>query len=622
MSPTAILSNLRIRLAAIILLAMIPAFILIWTVTALERERALVDARVEATAFARLAANHNLQIVKTTENLMRWLAHFPEIGGGDPAACNARLKELFNDLTGYRGISIARPNGDVFCSTTALPTTPLNSANLPYFQQAIQKKGFAIGGFQIGRLSSKPLLSFGYPLLDNAGKVSAIIGVGLDVEQLNQAMALTQLPPYATLLILDNQGTVVVNYPAQAQSIGQNMAHTALIQAVLQNREAVEELDGLDGVKRLYAFTTSGDTKAPDFYVVVGLLPAHIYAGVNRTLGSSLFGLAVIGVAALLAAWISAEFMIIRRAKRIAGAAVRLRSGDLSARTGITHDSSELGELAHTFDAMAIALQQRAEENLHWIEATQQLNAQLEQRVLARTLQLQNSNTKLLESQSQLRKLSQQLIQVTEQERTRISREIHDQLGQSLTAIKMELRAAQKRIEPTQTIVAERLNAISGLADETIQTVRRIATGLRPGILDDFGLEAAVEWQLQEFENRVNIRCQLTTELDEGKLDSDMSTAAFRILQEALTNVMRHAQATAVEVTLKTDAEHFTLTVQDNGRGIQEDQQGAKSLGLLGMRERALQLGGTVETSGVANHGTLVMLTLPLAATPASETAV
>ncbi|MFN8495986.1 MAG: histidine kinase [Caldilineaceae bacterium] len=606
---------------SIILLSMIPAFILILSVTALERERALADAHVEAMAFARLAANHNLQLVKTTENLLRWLAHFPEISSGDPGVCNARLQELFKELNGYGGLSVARPDGEVFCLAPATPpATPLNSANLPYFQRAMAKKAFAIGGFQLGRLSNKPNFSFGYPLVDSAGKVRAVIGAGLDVDQLNQTLAMTQLPAYANLLILDTKGTVMVRYPAQA--VGQTFTNSTFIQTILQQHEGVQEMDGLDGVRRLYAFTFAGEQSAPDFYVIVGILPAHIYAGVNRTLSSSLLGLGVIGLAALIAAWVSAEFMIVRRAKRITGAALRLRAGDLSARTGIMHDSTELGELARTFDAMAIALQQRAEENQHLMEETQRLNGELEQRVLARTLQLQNINTKLLESQTELRKLSQQLIQITEQERTRISREIHDQLGQSLTAIKMELRSAQKRLGADQPSVLEKLNAISALADETIQTVRRIATGLRPGILDDFGLEATVEWQLQEFEQRSGIHCELAAALDEAKLDADMSTAAFRILQEALTNVARHAGATEVVVTLTTDAQRFMLIVQDNGQGIQEEQpSGTTSLGLFGMRERAMQLGGFVEITSVEGQGTTVTLTLPLPESTGQEVA-
>ncbi|CAN5842016.1 hypothetical protein BH10CHL1_BH10CHL1_13940 [soil metagenome] len=614
MLPTLVFSNLRTRLVAIIFLTLIPAFFLILSVSAVERNRALADARIEAMAMAHLIKNQYGQTTANTEQLMRWMANFPELQGADVAACETRLSQLFAQTKNYNGFSVAHPNGDIYClAPSNRPTTTLNSLALPYFQRAVQKKDFALGGFQIGRITGKPILSFGYPILGKDGAVQAVLGVSMDVEKLNQEIAASQLPAYAALLVVDHAGTVLVHYPGSDKFIGQKPLDIPLIQAVLQQRENTLETVGLDGVKRLYAFTALGDANEPEFYVAVGISPDHIYAGVNRTLGSSLLGLSVIGLAALLSAWISAEWVIVRRTKRIAGAALRLREGDLSARTGLKYDSSEIGELAYTFDTMASTLQQREQENIRLIEETKRLNAELEQRVTARTSQLQNTNAKLIDSHTELRKLSRQLMQVAEQERIRISREIHDQLGQALTAVKMELSMARRLLEPNQSTISDKLNSASGQVDETIQIVRRIATGLRPGILDDFGLEAAAEWQLQEFEKHSGIHWQLTAVMDESSLDEEMGTAAFRILQEALTNVARHAQATEVKVALLSDQSTFTLEVADNGRGItEEDLRGSKSLGLLGMRERAGQLGGTVETVGTPGEGTLITLTLPL----------
>ncbi len=624
MLPTHLFSNLRTRLVAIIFLTLIPAFFLILSVSAIERNRALADARIEAMAMAHLIKNQYGQATATTEQLMRWMTDFPEIQGNDVAACQTRLGQLFAQTQNYTGFSLARPNGDIDClapsnaptttsSTTTSSTTVLNSLALPYFQRAVEKKDFVLGGFQVGRITNKPVVSFGYPILDTTGGVRAVLGVSMDIEKLNQQIAASQLPPYAALLVIDHAGTILVHYPGSENLIGQKPLASPLIQDVLQQRENTIEAVGLDGVKRLYAFTALGDANAPDFYVVVGISPDHIYAGINRTLGSSLLGLSVIGLAALIAAWISAEFVIVRRTKRIAGAALRLREGDLSARTGLKYDASELGKLAYTFDTMASTLQQREQENNRLIEESQQLNAELEQRVAARTAQLQNTNAKLIDSHAELRKLSRQLMQVAEQERIRISREIHDQLGQALTAVKMELSMARRLLEPNQTTISDKLSSASNQVDETIQMVRRIATGLRPGILDDFGLEAAAEWQLQEFEKHTGIHWQLTAVLNESSLDEEMGTAAFRILQEALTNVARHAQATEVKVALLSDEATFTLEVADNGRGITEAElRGSKSLGLLGMRERAGQLRGTVETVGIPGEGTMVTLTLPL----------
>jgi two-component system sensor histidine kinase UhpB len=164
--------------------------------------------------------------------------------------------------------------------------------------------------------------------------------------------------------------------------------------------------------------------------------------------------------------------------------------------------------------------------------------------------------------------------------------------------------------------LSEQLNATLDLVDETIRTVRRIAADLRPGLLDDFGLTAAVEWQVQEFQNHTGIPTALEAHVEEEKLTRDMATAAFRVCQEALTNIARHAEATDVRVALATANGHFTLKVADNGRGINpEVVQKPRSLGVLGMRERARQLDGSVELAPGENGGTVVTLVLPIAQT-------
>ena len=151
------------------------------------------------------------------------------------------------------------------------------------------------------------------------------------------------------------------------------------------------------------------------------------------------------------------------------------------------------------------------------------------------------------------------------------------------------------------------------MIDTTIETVQRISAELRPRMLDDLGLSAAVEWQLQEFERRTGIKCKLTLSREKLSLDSARSTAVFRILQEALTNVARHANARRVTVTLKEDGDNFMLRVRDYGEGIKQDKIfHPLSLGLLGMRERGMVWGGEIEIEGVSGKGTTVTLRLPL----------
>jgi signal transduction histidine kinase len=226
---------------------------------------------------------------------------------------------------------------------------------------------------------------------------------------------------------------------------------------------------------------------------------------------------------------------------------------------------------------------------------------------------LEAANTELHNSREQLRALSAHLQSAREQERTRIAREIHDELAQSLTGLKMDVSWLRKNLGEKQELLHKRIEAMSQLVDATVQTTRRIATELRPGILDDLGLPAAIEWQLQEFETRAGIRCKFVRKREELNLHRDCSTAVFRILQEALTNVARHAGATQVEVILDTTPGDLILEVRDNGRGIKhEDTAKAKSFGLIGIQERVHLLAGAVQIRGAPGQGTVVIVRIPL----------
>ena len=217
-------------------------------------------------------------------------------------------------------------------------------------------------------------------------------------------------------------------------------------------------------------------------------------------------------------------------------------------------------------------------------------------------------------SSEQLRALAARLQSAREDERTYVAREIHDELGQTCTALKMDLVLLVQQLPKNRRRAHERAQSMVKLIDDMIHSLRRIASELRPGTLDDLGLLAAIEWQAQEFESRSGIKCHLALPQGEISLDSDRSTALFRIFQETLTNVARHANATRVNVRLVGDAESLTLEVTDNGKGIDETRASAhNSLGLLGMRERALLLGGEFNVAGVSGQGTTVTLRVPLA---------
>jgi PAS domain S-box-containing protein len=220
----------------------------------------------------------------------------------------------------------------------------------------------------------------------------------------------------------------------------------------------------------------------------------------------------------------------------------------------------------------------------------------------------------LQHSFKQLRALTARLQGIREEERKSVAREIHDELGQALTAIKIDLASLIREPLLDQLQQRRRTDSVLELVDQTIQSVRRISTELRPGILDDLGLVAALEWAAEEFEARTGTRCRLDLPGDDIEIDQERATAMFRIFQETLTNVARHAKASEVGVRLAKENGDLTLEVHDNGTGIDEEQlSGGRSLGILGMRERAALLGGELGIIGAPEKGTTVRVRIPVA---------
>ncbi len=221
------------------------------------------------------------------------------------------------------------------------------------------------------------------------------------------------------------------------------------------------------------------------------------------------------------------------------------------------------------------------------------------------------SEKELRSSHAQLRRLSAHLQAITEEERTKIAREVHDELGQVLTALKMDTVWLAKRLPEGQTELTDKSGAMVKLIDSVIQSVKRICTELRPTLLDHLGIAAAIEWQTEEFRKRTGIECDL--HLYVVSANKQVSTVLFRVLQEALTNVARHANATKVKVMLRKEGGNIIMRITDNGKGIKTDQiRKPQSFGLLGMRERVHSLGGVFSIRGFRGGGTSVKVTVPV----------
>lgn len=216
-------------------------------------------------------------------------------------------------------------------------------------------------------------------------------------------------------------------------------------------------------------------------------------------------------------------------------------------------------------------------------------------------------------SRGELRGLSHRLQSIREEEKTKIAREVHDELGQVLTALKMDLSCLEDESSRDSKTFREKILSMGDLIDQTVHTVQRICLELRPKVLDIFGLAEAIEWQTKEFQDRTGIPCDLIMDKENVELDIERSLACYRVLQEALTNVVRHAEATHVEVRVVTVNGYVLLEVKDDGYGIEDHKVfNSHSLGLIGIRERVLLLDGEVSIRGRHGEGTLVSIKIPL----------
>ncbi|MBI5612437.1 MAG: EAL domain-containing protein [Gammaproteobacteria bacterium] len=363
-------SGLRARLLWLVLLAVLPALGLI-LYTAHQSGRLAARQTVdEAQLLVRLAAADYARLVANSRELLGTLALLPEVRGRDAAGCHTLMARIKSGYGQYLNLGVIGPDGWVFCS--AVPTAQrVNVTDRAYFKRALETRDFAIGDFQIGRITGRPVVVFSYPDYEANGRLRAVVFAALDLAWLDQLAAKAQLPDGSRVTLFDGRGVILHRYPESEGWIGKSPEDSPLMRAILASRsEGTIETAGLDHVPRLYAFAPLlAGVAGGGAYLSVGIPRDIAFADVNRIFVHTFAGLALVALLVLAAAWYGGDVFLLRKIRALVSASRRLAQGDLSARSGLAHGRDELGELARAFDETATALGIRGAELGHAMEA-------------------------------------------------------------------------------------------------------------------------------------------------------------------------------------------------------------------------------------------------------------
>ncbi len=583
-------ASLRLLLVAVVLAAFLPALGLV-LYTGLSYQNYVVSSvRSDALQSTRLVAGIMDDLVEGSRILLITLSKSERVRSGDPAGMNPLFAALLAELPQYANIGAIHTDGTIFASGVPM-NLPLSASDFPYFQRVMQKRDFAGGDYQVGRIVGKPVLIFAYPVMDPGDQeIRNVIYASLDLDYINQVAASQPLPAGAVINMVDRNGTLLVRQPEPDGLLGQTLPEQGLVRAMLGNTEGVVETAGLDGISRIYSFTVVGGTD-DNVRLSIGVPRGEAYAAANRTL---LFNLVLLGIVALLALGgdaLFSEMFILRRVRKLVAATDRLAGGDLSARTGIPEAAGELGRLAVSFDAMAEALQRR--------------NAELEEQ--ARKMQdfLDIAGHELRHPITIISGYIQALAE----------------LGDALSP---------EEVARTNHAVRASVDRLMAIVDDLLD-VSRIQSGRFPMRIQEVDVAAVLRGAIEEMERKYPAR-EFAGQVDPamGAIAAD-PTRLHQVLVILLDNAVSYAPAgTPVELTAERRDEQVFVCCMDRGPGIPEEAReriferfgqvadadhhvgGGLGVGLYIARRIAEAHGGSLTYEPREGGGSLFCLVLPV----------
>jgi signal transduction histidine kinase len=564
-------------------LATVPAFLFVVYVAANERSAALERAETEARYVAHLASREHEHQVSGASRLLERLA-LRANADGDITGLADLLPVILGGFPQIANLGMLSPDGRLEMSAIA-STFPVAMIENAAVRDAAQSAGVAIGTYQVGPIVGRPVLMLARAIRDSRGAVRHVLFAALELAWLSALAQQASLPPNHSLLIVDRNGSVLASSERGAAQGFSGALRGEAFTALTSRSRGLTSFEDDSGTRRLgVAAPLHG---ANDVWVVVGLPETGVYAMVNAVFYRDVALLAILALLAAASSVFATDVSILRDLRLLALATRRFGAGDLDIRAPLPRAKGEIRDLVRAFNTMADELAAEHREALR--------------------------------VQAQLRALAHRLQHAREEEAARIARELHDELGQALSVLRVELERVRRKVSSATgkaaTDAIALIDDIGAHIDAAVQSVRRISSELRPGVLDRLGLAAGLEWLVREFERRSSIPTKLVAQDVDERVPVEISTTLFRITQEALTNVLRYAHASAVNVNLAHEGNEIVLTIGDDGQGFDTGiTRQTPSVGLLGMQERAARLGGRVEVHSAPGAGTLLEARIPVGA--------
>lgn len=582
--------RLRTRLIILVLMAVIPLSSLMFFAASEQKRQSVTAIERNVLEAAEFAAHEEGQMIDGSRQMLVGLALTLKRYWATPSECSAYLSELLRHYRRYKNFGAVTMDGKLLCSAAPIDGD-FDAREHRWFSQAASTQELSVVGDPNGGRTAEATVTLAYPVVGDAGRLIGVTFAALDIQWFDHvSLSIEKNLPHGSIVAqVDEGGEILVRRLSSKGWEGWPAVRKALFVAFRSGPKGMANLPGPDGQPWFYAFSElQSALRNQKVRLLVGVPQSAVFEEANRQLFQNLAWLGAVTVFILLTAWYGINLLVLRQVKAILTATRKLTAGELNVRTGIREQPGELNELAGAFDDMATALE-------------------------IRETQRQKAERELRGSQEELRNLASHLESVREEERTRLAREIHDELGQAMTALKMDIAWLNRKLEPHQAPLHEKTHAMDDLIDATILTVQRLSGELRPGLLDDLGLAAAIEWQSEEFHKRTGVACGVLVDIPATTLSREQATALFRVFQETLANVIRHAKATRVDVRLQALGDRLVFEVADNGRGITaKELKDPRAYGLIGMRERVLTLKGKLAISGRAGQGTTVTVAIPL----------